>query len=143
MGNDQDLRALSTAYARAVDRRDVDGFLAVFDPDATLRISVHGDPDRVAHTIRGHGELAAIPSRVARYERTYHLLGQAQYEQTDADATGEVHCVANHLDRRPDGAVNSIMYIRYADRYRRADDGIWRIVDRFVQVDWTETRPAD
>lgn len=144
-GDHELLYALSCAYARAVDRRDSAGFVDVFTPDATLRITVAADPARVVRTIDGHDQLAAVPQRLARYDRTFHLLGQASYDHDpDGDrATGEVHCVAHHLTVRPPEARNTVMYIRYADSYQRGRDGRWRIADRLVQVDWTETRPAD
>jgi ketosteroid isomerase-like protein len=144
-GHHELLYALSCAYARAVDQRDSAGFVDVFEPDATLRITAASDPARVVRTIDGHDQLAAVPQRIARYDRTFHLLGQASYDDhPDGDrATGEVHCVAHHLTVRSPEAQNSVMYIRYADAYRRGGDGRWRIADRLVQVDWTETRPAD
>jgi hypothetical protein len=35
------------------------------------------------------------------------------------------------------------MFIRYADTYALTTEDGWRIAERTVQVDWTETRPAD
>jgi hypothetical protein len=134
---------LSRVYARAVDGRDATRFVSVFDPDATLRISATGDASTVVRTIRGHAELTAVPGALDRYERTFHLLGQASYERDGDRANGEVYCVAHHLTVHGDRAEDRIMYIRYADEYRADRAGLWRIVDRLLQVDWTETRPAD
>jgi SnoaL-like domain len=134
---------LSRVYARAVDGRDATRFVGVFDPDATLRISAVGDPATVVRTIRGHGELVRVPAALDRFERTFHLLGQAGYERDGDRATGEVYCVAHHLTVHDDRAEDMVMYIRYADEYRADRAGLWRIVDRLLQVDWTETRPAD
>lgn len=145
---------LSRAYARAVDRGDVDGFVSLFTEDATLRLTAPGDPASVTHTIRGHEELAAVPRRMKRYHRSFHLVGQATYGDDGHGPTGEVYCIAHHLTVRPgtteedlDGAPegtaeNLVLYVRYADRYRRGSGDLWLIADRLVQVDWTETRPA-
>jgi len=142
---------LSRAYARAVDRGDVDGFVGLFTEDATLRLTAPGDPATVTHTIRGHQELAAVPRRMERYHRSFHLLGQATYGDDGHGPTGEVYCVAHHLTVRGGAAgepeptaEDLVLYVRYADRYRYRPepDGRWLIADRLVQVDWTETRPA-
>jgi hypothetical protein len=134
---------LSRVYARAVDRRDAALLVSVFDPDATLRISAVGDPSTIVRTIRGHGELVGLPVALDRFEHTFHLLGQASYERDGDRATGEVYCVAHHLAVDGERAEDMVMYIRYTDQYRAHRAGAWRIVDRLLQVDWTETRPAD
>jgi hypothetical protein len=132
---------LSRVYASAADQRDRDRFLGVFAPDARLTVCRPG-PDAVPRTITGHDELASIPTSLARFERTFHLLGQAGYEGEGDRATGEVYCVAHHLTRDAAGTTDTVMFIRYADEYRADASGAWRIADRRVQIDWTETRPA-
>lgn len=132
---DDELFELSRVYASAADRRDRDAFLSVFAPDARLTVSRDGAGDR---TMAGHDALASIPVSLGRFERTFHLLGQARYSVDRDRATGEVYCVAHHLA----SGTNTVMYIRYADEYGRDASGAWRIADRRVQVDWTETRPV-
>ena len=134
---DDPLLALSRRYAAAADRRDADAFLAVFTPDARLTVC-DGDGRETRGTIAGHDELRAIPDRLGRWERTFHLLGQSAYEHHGDHATGEVHCVAHHLR---DG-TDMVMFIRYADRYVTVG-GTWQIAERRVQVDWTETRTVE
>ena len=99
--------------------------------------------------MQGHASLAKIIERIARFDRTYHLIGNSRYDLTDDAATGEVYCVAHHVpgdaaagaEPRPNGVPTSyVMYIRYRDEYVRAD-GEWRIRDRQVLVDFTEHRP--
>lgn len=136
------LHDLSCRYARAADRRDAAAFVGVFSPDARLVVSAPGEPERIVATRHGHDELAGITRALGRYHRTFHLLGQSTYERTAGGATGEVYCVAHHLVLRPPGTEDHVMYIRYADEY--AEDGDrWLITARTVQIDWTETRPAD
>jgi|SRR5438067_3429360 len=141
--DDLALRALAYAYARAMDRRDVDLLLTAFTPDARLALFDPADgPDPVMERV-GHDALAAMVGRIARYDRTYHFVGNAVYDVDGDDATGEVHGIAHHLTRDGDGVgTDRVMLIRYDDRYHRGDDG-WRIVERRVLVDWTETRTVD
>jgi hypothetical protein len=149
------LWSLSVGYARTVDRQDAEGFLALFTPDAVL--TMHNPPEAEPGTVyRGHEDLARIPARMARFTATYHFLGQADFDlagdgapdrATDQDSgqhrpAGQVHCVAHHRSEGPEGATDYVMFIRYRDRYRQ-DGGTWRIAERRVLVDWTETRPAN
>jgi len=145
MSDDQplpsDLWPLSVGYARAVDRRDAEGFLAVFAPGAVL--SVHNPADGAPGAVyRGHDDLARIPARMSRYEATFHFLGQADYGSDGDGPTGEIYCMAHHRTGGPDDAADYVMLIRYQDHYGR-DNGEWRIAERRVLVDWTETRPAN
>ena len=121
------LRSLADAYARSVDRRDADAFLAVFTDDGVL--------ETPAGSRRGRAQLAEILDRIAVYARTFHLVGQATYDLDGDAATGEVYCMAHHWNEDGSGHV---MYIRYHDRYRR-DAGGWRISERRLLVDHTAT----
>jgi hypothetical protein len=140
---EDELFALSVGYAAAVDRRDAAAFVAQFTEGASLRVCAPGEPERVVGTYTGADELALVPVRLGRYHRTFHLLGQADLRVDGDAATGEVHCVAHHLDQGADGWTDRVMFIRYADTYALTTEHGWRIAERTVQVDWTETRPAD
>jgi hypothetical protein len=118
--------------------------VSVFHPDARLRAYNPSDNPEPFSDSSGHGALAQRPKAVARWARTYHLLGQSTYEIGDGVATGEVYCVAHHFAPAPGGgATDYVMYIRYHDRYRLGSDGEWRIEDRRALIDWTETRAAN
>jgi SnoaL-like domain len=84
---------------------------------------------------------------IKRYPKTYHVLGQSTYEIDGDVATGEVYCMAHHLTpdpgADPPAGTNYVMFIRYDDEYRAGADGEWRIADRRVLIDWTETRVAN
>jgi ketosteroid isomerase-like protein len=136
------LRDLAVRYARGVDRRDAGTFLGVFEPDAVVVVRRPSTADRPSE-IRGHDRLARIPEVIARYARTFHLLGQSSYRDLGDEAEGEVYCIAHHLDLSGEAATDLIMFIRYQDRYARDKDGTWRIRRREVLVDWTEIQPAD
>jgi ketosteroid isomerase-like protein len=137
-----ELRSLAERYARAVDRRDVDAFVAVFHPDAVLAIHDPGESTE-AHELRGIERLARIPEQIKNYTKTFHLLGQSTYEIGDGEATGEVYCIAHHLSPDRHGGTNHVMYIRYEDTYRPDAGGAWKFAERRLRVDWTETRVAD
>jgi hypothetical protein len=140
---EEELRRLARNYAAGVDRRDRALFLSSFHPDATLTVVRPADEtDTTSATIRGHTEIGAITDAIAKYRSTFHFLGQSGYALTDAGAAGEIHCIAHH--RWTEHAeLDHVMYIRYTDDYRLADDDRWRITSRTVLVDWTETRVLD
>jgi ketosteroid isomerase-like protein len=139
----QELRALAEAYARTVDRRDVEGFVALFDSNAVN--SVH-DADGESRVIRGSEELARIPELIQMFPKTFHFLGQSTYDIGDGEATGEVYCIAHHLTppAADDQPTNDyVMFIRYADDYRPDPEGRWRFAHRRLVTEWTETRAID
>ena len=138
-----ELRSLAEQYASAVDQRDAESFLAIFHTDATLEVHGNPDSDEPTSTMRGHQELAAVTKRIARYPRTFHMLGQSTYETGPDAARGEVYCVANHFDVSQSEPRNHVMFIRYDDRYELRDEGGWKIATRRVLVQWTETRDVD
>ncbi|HKY65577.1 MAG TPA: nuclear transport factor 2 family protein [Acidimicrobiales bacterium] len=139
------LRALVDAYAVSVDRGDITGFLAVFTEDATLSTFEPDGSRRGAY--HGHGELAAVPPALERYERTLHLVSTHLAEVAPGDDAGEVvgttYCEAHHhrpADPPTGGRTDRVLHIRYDDRYARRGPG-WRIRAREVHVLWQEDRP--
>jgi ketosteroid isomerase-like protein len=129
------LRALAAGYARAVDRRDAGGFVAVFTPDGVLKVREPG-AEEPRSVLRGSAELARVTDSIASYDATFHFLGQATYAEEGDGASGEVYCTARHLTRTRHGATEYTMLIRYQDRYARVAGG-WRIAERDLIVDWT------
>jgi ketosteroid isomerase-like protein len=159
------LRALSLAYAAAVDALDGEAFAALFTGDGELWVP---DPSRGPEPTvcrSGADRLRRIPSGLARYHVTHHRVGPAEYVVTGDSATGEVTGVAHHLTAsvadpadpshpadpaHPTGApsasaagpgVDTVWFLRYEDRYRRGDDG-WRIARRSLHLRWIEERPV-
>jgi hypothetical protein len=137
-----ELRTLAEQYARGVDRHDdVEGFVALFLPDAVIEIY---DPSDTAEPRVVPGDrIARIPETIQRYDRTFHFLGQSTYDLDEGEATGEVYCIAHHLTPDQHGGTNYVMYIRYQDTYRPDSDGAWKFAKRCLRVDWTETRAAN
>jgi hypothetical protein len=137
-----ELRALAEHYAAGVDRRDRDLFLSAFHPDGVLVLLDHADPTLVRATRSGHAELADVTELIARYEKTFHLIGNVRYTVDGDRATGEVYCVAHHLTPDRHGGTDHVMMIRYQDTCSRRG-GRWGIDERRLITDWTETRAAN
>jgi len=136
------LRNLAERYAQGVDRRDRDIFLSAFHPDASLAVHHPSEQEEGVNVMQGHEQIGRVPEFIQVYPKTYHVLGQSTYEIDGDAATGETYCVAHHLTPDRHGGTNYVMYIRYADTYRREDGG-WRIATRRVNVDWTDQRAAN
>jgi hypothetical protein len=136
------LRNLAERYAQGVDRRDRAVFLSAFHPDATLAVHHPSEKEEGINVMQGHEQIGKVPEFIQVYPKTYHVLGQSTYEIDGDTATGETYCVAHHLTPDRHGGTNYVMYIRYADTYRR-DGGEWRIATRRVNVDWTDHRAAN
>jgi hypothetical protein len=137
------LRDLAERYAAGVDRRDTELFLSAFDPErGSLLVFEPSEAPEPRGTRRGTGELAAVIRQISRYDRTFHHVGNSRYDVTGDRASGEVYCIAHHVTAGTDadeGRTDHVMYIRYRDAYERGVHG-WRIVERRVLVDWTDTR---
>lgn len=139
----EELFDLARRYARAADRKDADAYVGLFHPDGVISVAPTWDQTEIVTTISGHEALrATIAFARKRFRRTFHILGQASYEETSSSARGEVYCVANHLMFDGDRAENLIWYIRYVDTMTRDDAGRWLFAERHLHIDWTETRPA-
>lgn len=139
------LRGLSERYARAVDRRDGAAFAEVFVAEG--RIQVFSPEDSPTPIGGDRGQCG--PRRSARRRRLQIFQDPAFPRAVDlrgkgAVATGEVYCMAHHPSPLPRGGnADYVMFIRYADRHSRGEDGGWRIAERRVLVGWTETRTAN
>ena len=137
----RELKMLADQYARAVDRRDAPLLLDVFHADARLRVYNPAESEQPRTDLRGHDQLQRVTHSIASYAKTYHFVGNASYNVAGSEARGEVYCIAHHLTTGAAAATDYVMYIRYLDTYRRDGDR-WKILDRRVLVDWTESRSA-
>jgi ketosteroid isomerase-like protein len=138
------IRDLAYRYAAGVDRRDRTLFLSAFHPDATLTVVRIGPDGHEQDSVRtGHDELGTIPGIIARYDKTFHFVGNHRCVLDGDQATGEVYCTAHHLNPGLHGGTDYTMLIRYQDTYRRGSDGTWLIASRRVVVDWTEVQAAE
>lgn len=142
------LRALSAAYAFAVDARDSDAFAALFVPAGELLVpDVPGDLRPVVRRA-GPDELRQVPEGLRRYVRTLHLVSDQWFSFSGDRATGEVRGVAHHVSPAPRGrrgrdraGTDTVWYIRYLDDYVRTDAG-WRFERRALHLQWIEEHPV-
>jgi len=132
------LRALVDAYAAAADGRDIERFVGLFLPDATLSAR-RGDGSPAVYA--GAARLAEIPERLSRYRHTFHDIGHQWSEIVGDRATGEVGCRAHHVSEHEGGATDLILTIRYRDVYARTPAG-WRFASRDVHIVWTTEEPV-
>ncbi len=121
--------------ARATDRRDAEAIRACYHPDA---IDDHG-------AFRGSpAEFAEwVPKTLALFASTQHFLSPPRIEVAGDVAHCETYCTAHHVfpPEDPGGARDSIMGLRYCDRFERRG-GAWRIARRTCVWDYTYVVPA-
>jgi hypothetical protein len=132
------LQELVFRYAAAVDARDRDAFLAVFDPEARLSAYAPGADEPFA-VQTGHAELGRVPGMMReRFHATQHMMTNHLVALDGDEATGTVYCTARHWNPDPLGGTDLIVVIRYEDTYRRHGES-WRIRDRRIRFLWSET----
>lgn len=130
------IRALCSAYAFAVDRRDFERLRELFLPDARLAIYAgEPAPEALRFEARGHDAILRALRGVERYAVTTHQLGGQEVVLEGDLARAETRCLASHLFLR-DGSRHCLeMAIRYRDRLVRVGPA-WRFAERALAVDW-------
>jgi hypothetical protein len=136
------LRRLIDDYGLAVDTGDGERFAGVFTDDGVLAI-YEPDEDEPSSTVQGRAALAEVPSMVAGWHNTFHLMANHYCDVDGDEGEGLVYGLSLHLKvGGPDGERDTYMVQRYRDRYRRVD-GSWRISRRDVLRQWTEMHAAE
>jgi hypothetical protein len=129
------LRHLVDSYAIGCDRRDIDILRSVFVEGGTN--TVHW-LDRDPTSMTAPADLERIPTGLARYDQTFHFVGNHRVELDGDAATGDTYCIAHHLTGKDD----YVMHIRYEDTYVRTSAG-WRIQTRDLHLLWTANLPVN
>lgn len=146
VSDESELRALSTAYASAVDGIDGELLSQLFVEDGEL--AVPAVPDQLDPVVvrTGQEALRRVPEGLRRYARTFHQVSNHRYSIDGDRATGEVLCVAHHQSGPapspggdPATLTDTVWYIRYVDDYRRTQQG-WRFGRRELHLQWIEER---
>jgi hypothetical protein len=138
------IRRLVDQYAIEADRRDGAALAALFVEEGRLLIHTDGDADGEPTGQRGgRAEIAAAIDTLARYRRTFHLVGQHVAEIVDEDhATAVTHCQAHHVTVADDGSASDyVMHIRYLDEFVRDEGGDWRFETRRLVLDFVDDHP--
>ena len=141
MSAGEELRALVDAYATACDKRDGEAFGSLFASDATLTIYQPFETEPLV-TLEGADAMPNAIAPLSQYRATLHLMANHTCEIDGDAASGEVYCLAHHLTDECGGGDNTLMVIRYRDRYTR-QDGAWRFARRDVMRQWTEHHAAE
>ncbi|WP_164852685.1 nuclear transport factor 2 family protein [Novosphingobium umbonatum] len=128
-----EIRALSGAYMRGLDRRDADLMAGVFWPDSTTDYGF----------FQGSGPefVTFAQAMLTQHLGNLHLLGQINIDLDGAQAYGEVYYFAWHRIMDGEAPTDLIIAGRYADRYEQRD-GVWKIAHRSELIDWVRSDPA-
>ena len=134
------IRALIDAYAHCADRRDAEGQMALFAPDAEFVVHMDARDPTPTQVIRGREGLRPVFEALRRYEATTHFNGQSTIQIDGERATGESYCLAHHVDSQHGARALMVAALRYLDVLEKRD-GRWCFARRQLLVDWMETRP--
>ena len=134
------IRELVEAYAHCADRRDAPGQMSLFTADTHFVVYMNAKDSMPTQELHSREDLAPVFEELKKYESTMHFIGQSTIlTLTDDRATGEVYCMANHLTVEADKRRLMVAYLRYYDRFVKAD-GVWLFAERLLYVDWLEER---
>lgn len=127
----QELHELSLRYARAVDRKNFDELMGLYDLDG---LHDHGG------MFKGSPQdfIAWLKSSMTSIE-TQHLVANSLFQISGDQASGEIYTINFH--HMPNLSSNYIAGGRYLDRYVKVG-GKWLFKSRLRIVDWSEERPA-
>lgn len=123
----QAIHEVMLRYCRSIDRRDKDGVLAVFHPDA----------------YENHGPFKGRPADfldwafgvLEKQLLTMHLVANQLIEVEGDIAHSETYLLALHRIERDGERRDWILGARYVDRFERRA-GEWRIAYRTTVHDW-------
>ena len=122
MDDHEAIRQLTARYNLAFDEREVDSWLACFNPDAYVEFV---DSGRV---IRGHDELRQVIETTDNTGR--HTTTDFIIDVDGENATQRCHLAEFGLD---DGSAVVRRYGRYEDRLLRDEVGVWRFESRCLR----------
>ncbi len=122
--------------ARGTDRRDA----------ILIRSCYHEDSFDDHGAFQGTGAEFAewVPRTLALFAATQHVIGAPRIELAGDVATSETYCTAHHVfpPSDPGGERDSIMGLRYFDRFERERGGPWLIRRRVCVWDYTYVVPV-
>lgn len=129
----EEIRALSAAYMRGLDRLDRTLLRSVFHDDATTDYGFfQGGPDEF---------VAMAYGALKDHDANHHMLGQIRVTLDGDRAQGEVYFQAYHRVHDDGRPKDLFIAGRYVDRYERRD-GVWKIAFRAEVNDWARTEDA-
>lgn len=152
----EEIRHILTAYARAIDRLDIDLLKSLYHPDARdEHASFKGTADEFAdyaiafqretfvatmhHITHSHISLNGNETAAESYYYAYHRM-EGGYDKVSA-FFGQSYADRCSADGTLDQGHEFINGGRYIDRLSRRN-GKWRIAHREITVEWKHFRPA-
>jgi hypothetical protein len=135
------LRDLFDAYAHCADRRDAEGQMALFAPDARFAVYMSGERSEPTYVLEGREALSPVFADLNQYDVTTHFNGQSTVTLDGDTAAGECCTIAHHLSTADGDRKIMIASLRYLDTYSKVD-GAWYFAERKLIVDWMETRTS-
>ncbi len=134
-----ELRNLIESYGAYADSGERTRIAELFTPDAELVVALNpgAAPTAIRH---GRAEIADAMVGLSRYVTTSHIIANVQAALAGDEATGQVGCVAHHIEGADGAQRDRVLYIRYHDAYTR-HEGAWRFAKREVRVLAVEKRP--
>ena len=138
---EDEIRQLSHRYALAVDQGDLVAWRDLWTDDAVMERG-YRPPAQLE-------DIVQIPEiQLRRYAKTWHGIQTQNIRLMDeTSAEGDVYCIARHVytdsHNQPGSLPFSLVHdvlIRYADQYRKTDDGRWRFASRNLTIDLREVR---
>ena len=134
------IRELVEAYAHCADRRDANGQMGLFTPDAHFAVYMNAKDPKPSQELHSREALAPVFADLNKYAATLHFLGQTTVLTLTSDrGTGETYCIPHHLTVDGDKRKLMIAALRYYDTFVKMDGG-WLFVERLLYVDWIEER---
>ena len=134
------IRELVEVYAHCADRRDAEGQMALFTPDAHFVVYMNAKDPKPSMDLHSRQELAPVFADLSKYVATMHFLGQITIlTLTNSRGTGETCCMPNHLTIEGESRRLMIAALRYYDTFVKMD-GAWLFAERKLYVDWLEER---
>lgn len=131
---EREIRRRLLDYCRGVDRCDPGLIASTYHADA---VDDHGGFQGSGHDLARF----ATEALLEHYEATMHTIGDSIIDfADDTTAYVETYVFADHRGVGEEGAFLDRFGARYVDRFEQRD-GAWRIADRVVVVEWSDTAP--
>jgi len=118
------LRELFDAYAHCADRRDAEGQMALFAPDARFAVYMSGEGSEPTYVLDGREALSPVFADLNQYDVTTHFNGQSTVTLDGDTAAGECYTIAHHLSTVDGERKIMIASLRYLDTYSKVG-GAW------------------
>jgi ketosteroid isomerase-like protein len=122
------LEDLNAAFAHHLDHGDIEALVDLFTADA---LYTHG-----TRRSEGRAEIEQLfRNRVAKGPRTSRHLdsGLRLNIESVTEASGISVCLSFAADGEPPLPAKPFLVADFIDRYRRDDDGCWRIASRHIE----------